>query len=332
MATPLELHRLRTIALQNPDDEAAHDALGQALLTHGDDLLTWSGSGPRSHPDDAALPLHLESRLVGRLLRRVRHYVVRRGFLRMVELSPLRARDFLPLVGLPEWEGVTAVSLPAQGAWPTGLARRFVEHPVCGQLRAIDHLDLDAFQALCATDRSFERLTIDRVPSSDFGTEGPVGLRVRNLALRGDAAPRGVLRWFTLHGADVWARLEVLRLTGTALELDPATLLLRAPPSLRLVDTSEWVAAREPGGWRVELYEGSRAPGRSFVERLLATLPGLLPIANRVVVHLPARDAGERGRLEACAAGNLVVLDEPREAEACIDHSLSLMRLRLRGA
>lgn len=313
------LTTLRRHVLEHPEDLAAHLVLADALSEQGDAWGDYIGARVRGEP--AALTEALKTRLLGRLEEHLSWWDVRCGFLRTARLAPMTVRAFRQLAGLSEWQGITRLGLPARlqpsptgvFAMPVDAVRTLLTHPSCAQVQEVEGLGFGAFLELCELDRRYERVELSQLPK--WGLHAPLhqgALAVGELVLRGsDVTLASAVAWLKTWGRAVFDRIERFRVEGPR-AAGVEWLTGRAGTAARQLIGPDWSAAREAGGWHVEL-RGVVPPSGMEGLAALAMLPGLCaamsrlaPAATRFTMHLPDLDEGSLRQLREAAAGRPV--------------------------
>lgn len=254
--TPRELRSVRQHALERPGDVNAHLVFSDALLELGDDLGELIAAGLREPEPDVADPLR--RRIFGRLFDHA-DGSIERGFLRAVELHPMRRRDFRRLIGIEEWEGVTTLLLPPRERrrrpLPAADVLALINHPACRMLEEVSGIELSTFLGLCGQARRIRRVALSRLPTwSIHEPLDQVPLRIGCLALRDwEDPPLPFLSWLVTYGRPIFDQLEELEVASTL--FDPTIVLRAARSPLCRVASPHCVAERRGAKWHLHLVD-----------------------------------------------------------------------------
>lgn len=251
---PPALTRLRRLAVDAPDDEAAHLVYADALLEAGDprgDVIVQQCRDPDWFPSEAQL-----AHLAGPLYPHAEAFGVKRGMLRTLAQRRRTPTQLRRLVGRPAWDSIEALefSLGRSGRpLPTAPVVDLVTHPVCRRLRSLYGLHV---AHLCAL-RCWPR-TLDVVFASMEG-EGPPGdldatptrLRIHELVVLGAWEGVEPVAWLMTGGRPLLDGVEALVLLGEGFQV--LELIADAPAGLARVSSDCATGVRGRDGWDLTL-------------------------------------------------------------------------------
>lgn len=303
---------MRRVALERPDDVAAHLIYADALIEAGDSL--GEVMQRQCLDPNAEAPYGLGRRLLGRLFPYVESWRIVRGFLREVRVRRVTPRNYRRATGRPEWEGVTSISFarsPASrtGRLPAREACELLVHPVCRLVREVLELDDETFRLLSDAERSFERVSVDilRWPTHLFN---PLNFSIKGLELTCARRTVEAVNWLLTVGRPLLDRVETLVLENGGYA--PLWLLSVGDTRLARLESGPISATRDELGWRVRMtpprFTGAGAYGD--VRELLRAIEGASPVLSALEIHMPdyGPEVLERVRLAARGVAFTLVL------------------------
>lgn len=246
---PNRLNVLRALALERPDDDAAHLVYADALMEEGDPLGHLIAAQIRT--PSAPVPDDVLRRIAGPL-RRFGRLEVRRGFLREVHMRRMTPTEYDRVIGHPAWDTVQVVGFARSKRVPSLPAARVVallSHAVCRNVHRVEGVDRGTFLALTRLPLGLTSMAIDVGSLSPRDVVGDA-LPLRSLEME-VYSPLLLGQWFASAGRPVLDTLEELRVdTLPWFELE---VLQHAPARLQRLVGPRSESVRRDGRWHLTL-------------------------------------------------------------------------------